>query len=60
MTGYGELIEIDNVNLLTSRLEDLINNWHKYVNNPGHKMNLMEENFSWSHLCEKLYKKLNE
>jgi glycosyltransferase involved in cell wall biosynthesis len=60
VTDYGELIETDNVSMLTNRLEDLINNWDKYESNPDEKMNLMEENFSWSHLCEKLYKKLNE
>ncbi len=60
VTNYGELIEIDNVNLLANRLGDLIENWQKYENDPHQKMNLMEENFSWPHLCKKLYKKLNE
>lgn len=60
VTEYGELFEIDNVDMLTNRLEDLINNWRKYESNPNQKMCLMEENFSWSHLCEKLYKKLSE
>lgn len=60
ITDYGELFEIDNIGMLTNRLEDLINKWDEYESNPDDKMNLMEENFSWSHLCEKLYKKLNE
>lgn len=60
VTDYGELFETDNTHMLSNRLEDLINNWHKYEGDPNQKMNLMEENFSWSHLCEKLYKKLNE
>jgi glycosyltransferase involved in cell wall biosynthesis len=60
VTNYGELIEIDNVNLLANRLGDLIENWQKYENDPHQKMNLIEENFSWPHLCKKLYKKINE
>ncbi|MEN6330119.1 MAG: glycosyltransferase family 4 protein [Methanobacteriaceae archaeon] len=60
VTDYGDLFEIDNVDMLTNKLEDLINNWDEYVSNTRQKMNLMDENFSWSHLCEKLYKKLNE
>jgi glycosyltransferase involved in cell wall biosynthesis len=60
VTNYGELFETDNVPMLTNRLEDLINNWHKYEADPDHKLSLMEENFSWPYLCEKLYKKLNE
>jgi glycosyltransferase involved in cell wall biosynthesis len=60
VTNYGELFEIDNVKMLTKRLEDLIINWHKYEGDPNQNMNLMEANFSWSHLCEKLYTKLNE
>jgi glycosyltransferase involved in cell wall biosynthesis len=60
VTDYGELFETDNTRMLTNRLEDLINNWHKYEGDPNQKMKLMEENFSWSYLCEKLYKKLKE
>lgn len=60
VTDYGELFETDNIPILVDRLEDLISNWHKYEADPRQKMNLMEENFSWPHLCEKLYKKLNE
>jgi L-malate glycosyltransferase len=60
VTNYGELFEIDNLEVLTRILEELINNWDKYEQNPRQKMNLMEENFSWSHLCEKLHEKLNK
>lgn len=60
VTDYGELIEIDKVDLLSERLRDLIHNWSKYENDPLQKMNLMEANFSWLKLCKKLYRTLNE
>jgi len=59
ITGYGELVKMDDPNFLGDRLQELILNWHEYEKDPQKLMNLTKKEFKWSNLCKKLYKKIN-
>ncbi len=59
VTGYGELIKIDDIDYMTGRLQELILNWSEYEEDPEKLMFKVNDNFNWAKLCKKIYEKLN-